>query len=353
MKFSKIQSKKRKIMFTKFFSKLSVVLSVASLAACGGGGAGSTPDSNSSSPTSPTIIPANLQTTVPAPTYQAGSVELQAFTELNNFRKMVGLGLLSQNSKIDLAAANHANYIAVNIDADVTVFGHYEVATKAGFTGIAPGDRTSFTGYGPVASEVAISNNFNATQQTPIEGFVGTVYHRSGLLNQCPRDVGIGYQNHTTPAGLIANPLIIDLGYSQTIGCQTNASNFVYSYPVADQVNVPVSMNSESPFPFPDMPKNQYQNFDVANLTSYPISIGVYAGYVLTMDSMTVTEQGQTVPLQMRFLTNANDPNKLLSAEQMVFVGYAPFKSATKYNVLFKGAANGITITKSFSFTTK
>jgi len=105
------------------------------------------------------------------PTYASGSVELQAFTELNNFRKMVGLGLLAQNSKIDSAAANHANYISQNIDTDLTVFGHYEVATKAGYTGVAPGDRTAFTSYGPVASEVATSNNYS-DQQSPIQRFL-------------------------------------------------------------------------------------------------------------------------------------------------------------------------------------
>lgn len=353
-------------MFSKFFSKLSVLLIATSLTACGGGGGGtstSTPPvaATCSSPQvlingvctnpTPTVIPANLQTTVAIPTYQVDSVELRAFTELNNFRKMVGLGLLAQNSKIDLAAANHANYIAVNTDADVTVFGHYEVATKAGFTGVAPGDRTAFTGYGPVASEVATSNNYKARNQSPVEGFIGSVYHRSTLLVQCPRDVGVGFQDHIGPNGLIVSPVIIDLGFNQISGCQTNASDFVYSYPVANQTNIPVTMSPETPKPF-DVPKDLYGIEDWKNNTSYPISIGVYDGYVLTMDSMLVTEQGSTTPLQMRVINNSNDTNKLIQKNEIVFVGTAPFKPSTTYNIVFKGAANGKPITKEFSITT-
>ncbi len=171
-------------MFTKFFSKICLILIAASLSACGGGGSSPSTPAVATTCTSPqvlvngvctnpisTVIPANLQSNVPVPTYASGSVELQAFTELNNFRKMVGLGLLAQNSKIDSAAANHANYISQNIDTDLTVFGHYEVATKAGYTGVAPGDRTAFTSYGPVASEVATSNNYS-DQQSPIQRFL-------------------------------------------------------------------------------------------------------------------------------------------------------------------------------------
>jgi len=58
-------------------------------------------------------------------------------------------------------------------------------------------------------------------------------------------------------------------------------------------------MSPETPHPF-EVPKDQFGNDDWKNNTSYPISIGVYAAYVLTMDSLTVTEQGSTTPLQMR-----------------------------------------------------
>lgn len=344
------------------------MISSAILSACGGGGGGS---STSTPPvattcTSPqvlvngvctnpvsTVIPANLQSNVPVPTYAAGSVQLLAYTQISDVRKLIGLGPLAQSAKIDSAALNHSKYVNLNIDSDSSVFGHYENAGLSGFTGVTPGDRNSFVGYTGPVSEIMTSDNYQADQNTPVERFLGSVYHRSAILSQCSKDIGIGYQSHTTPAGLIANPVVIDMGISAPNTCQTNASDFVYSYPVANQTNVPVSMTAETPFPFPDVPKNQYNNFDVANATSFPITIGVYAGYTLTMDSITVTEQGQTTPLPMRVLTSANDTNKLLSAEQMYFVGYAPFKSATTYNVVFKGAANGSPVTKSFSITTR
>lgn len=361
--------------------RLSALATALALAGCGGGGSSSPSGSNTGtggtgtvitctapqvlvngvcSTPSPTVTPANLQTSVPTPTYQADSVELRAFTELNNFRKMVGLGLLVQNSKIDLAAANHANYIAVNIDADSSifggvdskyaVFGHFEVATKLGFTGVAPGDRTLFTGYGPRASEVVTTNNY-ADKNSPVQSFMGTVYHRSALLTQCPKDVGIGFKNHIGANNMIWSPVVIDLGFNPVSGCQTNASDFVYSYPVANQTNVPVAMLGETPKPF-DVAKNQYGGDDWENNTSYPISIGVYDRYALTMESMVVTEQGSTTPLQMRAINNSNDANKFIQKNEIVFVGIAPFKPSTTYNIVFKGAANGTPITKAFSMTT-
>ncbi|GAC1605652.1 MAG: hypothetical protein NVS3B3_03940 [Aquirhabdus sp.] len=352
-------------MFTKFFSKLSVVLIVGSLAACGGGGGSSTSTPpiavTCASPQvlvngvctnpSPTVIPANLQTSVPIPTYQAGSVELQAFNELNNIRKLIGLGLLVQNSKIDLAAANHANYIALNIDANATAFGHSENAAMPGFTGVTPADRNVFAGYGIAVGEDVASNNYIAAIQSPVQSLASTVYHRASILQQCFKDVGIGYRNHVTPIGLIVNPVVIDLGAQN--GCQTNASDFTYSYPMANQSNVPFSMTPENPMPFTDMPKDQYGNFDWDKGTSYPITIGVAAGSVLTMDSMTVTEQGSTIPLDMRVLTAANDVNKFLTSDQITFVGKAPFKPSTTYNVVFKGASNGKAFTMSYPITTR
>lgn len=342
------------------------MISSAILSACGGGGGGS---STSTPPvattcTSPqvlingvctnptsTVIPANLQINVPVPTYAAGSVQLLAYSQIADVRKLIGLGPLAQNTKMDLATSNHAGYVNLNIDNDSSVFSHLENAGLSGFTGVTPGDRNSFAGYPGPVSEIMTSDNFNADQQTPVQRFLGTVYHRSAILNQCPKNIGIGYQSHTTPAGLIANPVVINFGSAN--GCQTNASDFVYSYPVANQTNVPVSMTPESPMPFTDLQKDQYGNFDVKNGTSFPITIGVYAAYTLTTDSFTVTEQGQTTALPMRVLTSGNDVNKLLSQEQITFVGYAPFKPATTYNIVFKGSANGTPITKSFAITTK
>ncbi|GAC1568960.1 MAG: hypothetical protein NVS3B3_22820 [Aquirhabdus sp.] len=341
--------------------KLTLIVATLSLTACGGGGSTSAPSNPPVSQTcangaadwptcTPAVTPANLQKDAPAPTYASGSVQLQVYSELAAVRQALKLGPLYQNAKLDLAASNHAGFIDVNIDANPTAWGHYEIAALPGFTGVAPTDRGVFAGYGNAVAEDVVSNNYSGVIQSPVQALLGSVYHRASILGQCFKDVGIGYRNHVTPIGVIMNPIVIDLGY-QT-GCQTNASDYIYSYPMANQTNVPLSMVPETPMPFTDMPKDQFGNFDWKNGTSYPITIGVAAGSVLTMDSMTVTEQGSTAALDMRVLTAANDVNKFLASYQITFVGKSPFKPSTTYNVVFKGASNGKAFTKSFTIST-
>ncbi|BDT60186.1 hypothetical protein MasN3_36800 [Massilia varians] len=97
------------------------------LSACGGGGGerGSPSPPVSTNPTPPVVTspPAtpeqDLQTSVPIPTYAANSEELAFFNAYNEFRSQAGLGKLAQNTKLDLAAKNHLNYQAQNLDLDL------------------------------------------------------------------------------------------------------------------------------------------------------------------------------------------------------------------------------------------
>lgn len=124
------------------------------------------------------------------------------------------------------------------------------------------------------------------------------------------------------------------------------------TYPVDGQTQVRKIMSDEQPFPLllSDIPKDAYGNFDLAHYSSYPISISIPQDQTLTMTSMTVTEEGQTTALPMRVLQKSND--QAVFSSNIFFVGYQPFKAQTKYNVVFIGAANGVSFTKKFSFTT-
>ncbi len=96
--------------------------------------------------------------------------------------------------------------------------------------------------------------------------------------------------------------------------------------------------------------------------TSYPIHLASEASTTLSVTSFTVTEQGQTTPLDVRLITKATSAQdtQYLSANIAFIVGKAPFKPNTKYNVRFVGTAtgsatgttNGMAIDKSWSFST-
>lgn len=301
----------------------------------------------------PNVVPANLQLTVPQPSYSLGSPELQAFTELNTIRQGAGLGLLAQNSRQDMASFNHASFIANNFFTNSAVFSHNQIAGLPGFTGLTPSDRAVFTGYGPLVGEELTQNvpPINGVAQlTPVMTLLNSVYHRSGLLDQCYRDVGIGQSTKINQAGNPFTPFVILLGYQS--GCQTNASDFVMHYPLSGQVNVPLFMGAETPNPLPNLPLvNGSPDF---SKTTSPISVTSTNGTTLTLTSIVVTAEGSTFQIPMNVITAQNDPNpQLARTNSIYFIGNAPFQSKTTYNVAFSGTVNGQNISQNWSFKTQ
>lgn len=337
------------------FSILSLSI-VAVLAGCGGGGSGGGNSAPAPTPT-PTpnpIVQADLQTSVPALTYPAGSEEFAFITAYNDFRSKLGLGLLAQNTSLDVSAANHLKYVLAN---DVNTGGtvnmseinatyktanfHLEDPAKSLYTGTFSIDRAKFANYAGnfVTEQGAVGGGKGAL--LAFNSLVKTVYHRDGLMFQFPRDIGIVVGTDQSQT------VIINFGY-KTKG-QLNASDFFGAYPSDQQVNVPLSAGGEVPNPFPDL---SLSTDDYPTKTSFPINVVIQDGLKLTVSSFTVTESGQAVPMDVRLMTQENDPNKLLSTNTAFIVGKTPFKPNTKYMVNFSGTAGGISISKSWSFTT-
>ncbi|MHB8951176.1 MAG: CAP domain-containing protein, partial [Rhodoferax sp.] len=129
------------------FSKLCLTLtSAALLAACGGGDESALAPRNPAPVVPPVTAPqavlaSTIVTSVPAPTYAADSEELVAFNVLNAQRAHCGFGLLAQDTKIDVAAKNHASYLILN-----HLQGHYQASGDLGFTGVTPADRVLSAG---------------------------------------------------------------------------------------------------------------------------------------------------------------------------------------------------------------
>ena len=347
----------------KIFSHLTSLFALVGVTACGGGG-GTTPvtkpdpivltctNGAKDYPTcTPPVIPGNLQLTVPAPTYVAGSIELQAFNEWNDVRQKMGLGLLKQDANLDRAAQAHANYMVLN-----KVFQHEEDPSKAGFTGITPKDRSLAAGYGYGAGEGLSGTSEMYTKISPFANQMNTVYHRSGVLYQGARDAAVAV------SGILFAPdtkaVVFTSGHKNNP--QTVASDYKAHYPLTNQACVLLSMSAETPNPFPDIPKAKDSILtDFANNTSYPISYHIASGRELVVTSFTVTESGSTVPLEMRSLNHANSgpnfPNGgpgVIDSHEAYVVGKKPFKQNTTYQVKFEGRNNGAAFTDSWNFST-
>jgi uncharacterized protein YkwD len=343
------------------FSIVATLLTVT-VAGCGGGGDKSPIANNPTPPavTSPTMpvtptptpapMPkaASLQVAV-APTYAAGSSEAVAFRKLNAFRAAQGLGPLNQNANADIASKNHAAYVTTNQSGATP---HAEVAGKLGFTGVDAMDRLIAAGYpAKSATEViAFSMQFPSPDASAIDNLANTVYHRASMMYQGMTTVGIAPENQDSP-------LYVAIGLTTP---QVNAGDYVGMYPADNQTGVWLTHSVESPNPFYQEMVMSQEN--MCTKTSAPVSLTSEASTTLNVTSFTVTEEGQTAPLDARLITRATSTqdNTYLTPNVAFLVGKAPFKPNTKYNVRFVGKATGATtgsntglaIEKSWTFST-
>lgn len=324
------------------------IVSALILAACGGGG--STPNTPVAQtcangaldyPTcTPAVTPADLQLTVPAPPYAAGSEDLKAFDYLNDWRSSQGLGKLAYSPEMTKSAQAHSNYVALNGDTDPNFSFHVENSTRSGFTGVNVIDRVRYAGYATNGwvSEVAAAGN---NQTAAVQRLIDTVYHRAVLMSQSARDVG-GYWT-ASPTTQVGSE-IINIGYKTP---QRNASDFTMFYPKTGQTNVALSMCNESPKPFPEV-------VDGTGCTAigYPVSFSAAEGQTLTVTSFTITENGATAALSAWLMTKTNDTNGILGSHESFLTVKGAMKPLTTYNVSFVGTANGRNVSAKWSFTT-
>jgi uncharacterized protein YkwD len=342
------------------FKNTSIAFAViALLAGCGGGGGGTaaTPPPVVSTPTpppAPTIIPANIQTSVAALTYASGSPEFSFVSALNQFRAQVGLGLLAQSALLDKSAQNHLKYViandaanggSVNMRSNDTATGrsmfHIESAGNPFFTGVQELDRAKVVGYtgAYVGEELAFGGGKGG--DAAVASLTSTIYHRAGLMIQGIRDVGVAVGQDGSQS------FTVEFGYTEP---QSNASDFVGVYPADNQLGVGFSAGVETPNPFPELSTS---NADFPTKTGYPVSVLSKDNTTLEVLTFTLTEAGSSTPLAARILKKDNDPNKYLSANAAFLVANAALKPNTLYTASFSGRVNNVLVTKSWKFTTK
>jgi len=167
------------------------------------------------------------------------------------------------------------------------------------------------------------------------------------------------------------------ISHGRLDGGQSVASNYVGVYPINGQTNTALFMTMESPSVYPAYTT---QAQFTAN-TSLPVSITTASSVNLTATTFTVTQAGCTpacTALPGKIWTMANDPNlnttsysnaslslssppapvPTIAANEVYWVGTAPFKPNTTYNVAFTGTTYLVpysitnSITQNWQFTT-
>jgi uncharacterized protein YkwD len=332
------------------FSLAAASALTGALVACGGGG--DAPPAPAPAPTpvpvptpSPTpSTPIAAQLTVPTPVgYDAD--RLAAFNRLNEIRLSAGLGMVAQNTMMDLAAQAHAEWMLANDS-----FLHGEVAGTPGFTGENYARRDEFFGYVPVGGGEVMAQG---PASAGVDSLVNAAYHRAILLAFEPDDVGIGWSGNKTSN--VQTPLVIDVtmpGTDSVRGLGQSGQPSIRGtalWPIDGARNVPIRLGLETPNPVPTQ--------DVLTLGT-PVSITVDGSRTIHASQFTLTDvtTGAIVPIQL--LTNKNDTNSLIPESFIAAIPLAPLSAATVYRADFSGSTvqfpSGAVevVSRTWSFTT-
>lgn len=307
------------------------VLALALLAACGGGEeSGGTPSTSSSGTSASSSSSVSVVTNVPAP-YYASQEKIDVANRLNDDRARCGFGKLSQNSKLDVAAQGHADYLALN-----NANSHYQTAGNPGFTGVGPGDRLTAAGYswnldgegigttyyGAYFSGKPPSGGIPQYSITPVSAtnnlriLYSTVYHLRTVMAG-NREVGVGVStvdNNTNPEGTVSiKRLVINTGTDTGSYQQAIATDSLVSFPCEGTTGINPYFGTELPDPFPTGPDR------TMNPYGQPIYLMSGPGTTLRVNSARLTLQGGSdVPLTT--LTKSNDPNQRLTDNEVFIV---------------------------------
>jgi len=297
------------------------------LAACGGGGNADAPvvSGPGTTPTPPAQEPS-----APALT---GDNARDGYNWINYRRSLLGLSVLTRNSRIDVAAQGHSVYQRVN-----NTITHDQTRGLPGFTGVTLLDRLTAANYtltGTYAFGEVISATSNNSGFYQVEELITAIYHRFVIFEPVFREVGTGASATNSGYNYFTADFAVTGGYSGLGG-----GRFIV-YPANNQAGVPTNFfsDTESPDPVPGQ-----------NEVGYPISVHADIDNNVTVQNFTVAPRGGTA-LNVRLLSNAND--SVTSRSAAAIVPLAPLRAATTYDVSFSGTVGGVGVTRSWSFSTK
>lgn len=336
---------------------LAAALLVAlTLAACGGGGGGGV----DTPPSAPTPPPTDVITTPvdntggssganSGPSSQAYAVPAafkmtgdQVVDFINGERDRSGLGALSLNGALTAAAAAHSNYLLSNGLAP----SHTEDPAKAAFAGTTAGDRATALNYDWRMIAEAVAATY-ATDADAAANVLSIPYHRIALLDHRPLDIGAGRKTGADGTG----ELVTLSGYTKSALAQgmQDAAGGLSVYPAPGAANVPIISAAESPNPVPELGA-----WGPGAYPGYTVSVQILAHKTLSAAEFRLTsEAGVSVPVKV---IDQSDTIKLAPAGIKHWAFAVPLQAlapATTYTVQFAGKADGVTISKTWSFTTR
>lgn len=337
-------------------------IAAAALTACGGGG-GSGGDVAKDGTTiggSTTGSESQLINVGTAPAQAA-------LTLLNNQRIACDFKALVQNDALNKVAFNHAAYLVTE-----GASGHEEINTlNPYYRGKKPEYRVKHANPAYSANtnfssdeqlnvvefftETSLSNKPHTVYaENALKGLLSAPYHIKGLLND-DKDVGVSYvaaknknyiPNKISEDNPYAHVALNFEGAIKQVDFGSNEPNgSVVTYPCQGITGTKTALYNESPNPFAE------RNLET-NPIGQPIYIRVPKASRISLESATIKDAANQTVTYIP-LTQANDINHLLQANELFLIPDKPLKAYVRYQVSYKVKTDdGHTYTDSFVFKT-
>ena len=295
----------------------------------------------------------------------AGSI----YDYLNQLRESAGMIPLTNNTELEKAAANHANYLVDNQQ-----FGHGESASLPGFTGESVADRANHEGY--IGRTVGEGISTGTTDFQAMDNLFSAIYHRFTLLDPESNEIGIGSVKQSTNSDLI---LVHNIGNNDLMSlCRTdsfsgvgafynnvcvddtkvgleaydkvlldtrNLNDQLIVWPPVNGVNIPPVFFEETPDPLPDY-----------GVSGYPVSIELNTTlsqqFQLNSIFLFEDETNQLVD-STRLLDSISDPSELFTPLQYALFPLQRLNWNTTYRIEANYSIDDVIDDKVWKFTTQ
>lgn len=311
-----------------YLSNTLVGLALAcALAACGGG----------TNTTAGAAAGTTITTSDAGAPLQVGDIAIDGKNWINFRRTQAGVPVMTANAAVSVAAQAHSNYQKVN-----NIVSHDEISGKSGFTGNTLLARLTAANYAFTQTKAyAYGEVISATQNSSgaymADELVTAIYHRFVMFDPMFKEIGTGAATTSAGYSYFTADFTANNGYGAGIG-----KGAVITWPFSGQTNVTANFFSdyEAPDPVPDV-----------NEVGYPVSVHADLTAVLAVTSFTIRQHGGGADLSVKLLQHSTDAETPASAAAIIPL--AVLKAATLYDVVFTGTADGVAVTKTWSFTTK